>query len=782
MSKTAGHGRVGAGRRLELVVAGSVVNSTFMNSPRGVAVLDAYAYVTGLHSASLAVVDVSNPASPVVVGGLIDSPLMSGPSAVVVLGSYAYVAGSHSNSLAVVDVSNPASPVLVGGIKNATYMNGATGVAVVGSYAYVAGKWSNSLVVVDVSNPALPAIVGAAVSDTNLNNAYAVTTLGSYAYVTASAYRSLAVVDVSNPASPVVVGAVMSSEYMKTPYAVAVLGSYAYVTGWFSNSLAVVDVSNPTSPLVVGGVIDSTLLNNAASVAVIGSHAYVVGWQYCSLAVVDVSNPAFPSVAGGITDLKDTLTPSALAMQGSYAYVTGYNSQSLTVVDVSNPLWSPPPSPPPPPSQPPLPYLPPPLPYLPPPLPYLPPPPQPQSSSSPPSPTIVIVLSVLGGLIFLGSMLLLIQWRARKRLASRVERYIEMQAIAANDAKQMVVWLEDADAPVDARNYITTTMHAIESSSAQRLVSTKMHGDVQELRMDEAQQAALGVQNLMNVDVDANRAQMALGLKAIEAEFKAFRDAATSQGTSIAVTPWWATPEIAEEAYECMSYCLHERAGSSDKLFPNSPYPRDCDASGVRADRISKTSGRGMLLIDFCIHESSLAAKLKESHVAAIRIYSTAAFKVLNGPLREKSWTASHPLPVTVSFLAEAIGQLRAAHAPQAEQQDKVFDIWRGMKNLEATERFMKSGGTETSPMSTTKDLKVALAYAMATKSLLFKLRTTSFMARGANIEFLSAFPAEAEILFPPLTYLKPTGKTELIQLAECAVNVCEVEPHLGRL
>ena len=38
-------------------------------------------------------------------------------------------------------------------------------------------------------------------------------------------------------------------------------------------------------------------------------------------------------------------------------------------------------------------------------------------------------------------------------------------------------------------------------------------------------------------------------------------------------------------------------------------------------------------------------------------------------------------------------------------------------------------------------------------------------MHRGAPLQWLSAFPAEAELLFPPLTFLKPTGRTQEVVL-----------------
>ncbi len=40
---------------------------------------------------------------------------------------------------------------------------------------------------------------------------------------------------------------------------------------------------------------------------------------------------------------------------------------------------------------------------------------------------------------------------------------------------------------------------------------------------------------------------------------------------------------------------MHMAAGSDTKTYPNSPYPRDSDENGVRADRRTR-SGEGMRL------------------------------------------------------------------------------------------------------------------------------------------------------------------------------------------
>mmetsp|Transcript_81613 Transcript_81613/g.162394 ORF Transcript_81613/g.162394 Transcript_81613/m.162394 type:complete len:129 (-) Transcript_81613:233-619(-) len=81
------------------------------------------------------------------------------------------------------------------------------------------------------------------------------------------------------------------------------------------------------------------------------------------------------------------------------------------------------------------------------------------------------------------------------------------------------------------------------------------------------------------------------------------------------------------------------------------------------------------------------------------------------------------------------------------------------MKNVKSTDAFHISGGSEFAPMSSTSDLAVAIAYGQSECSLLFKIMTKSFMNRGADITFLSCFPSEREFLFPPLTFLRPTGR-----------------------
>ena len=102
------------------------------------------------------------------------------------------------------------------------------------------------------------------------------------------------------------------------------------------------------------------------------------------------------------------------------------------------------------------------------------------------------------------------------------------------------------------------------------------------------------------------------------------------------------------------------------------------------------------------------------------------------------------------------------------------------MKNLRVGAAWAKTGGTELAPMSTTTDLKVAVEYSMSESSLLFKIKTKSFMQRGADLEYLSAFPAEKELLYPPLTFLQPTGWSMEHSVGGVKFTVIEVEPFAG--
>ena len=86
--------------------------------------------------------------------------------------------------------------------------------------------------------------------------------------------------------------------------------------------------------------------------------------------------------------------------------------------------------------------------------------------------------------------------------------------------------------------------------------------------------------------------------------------------------------------------------------------------------------------------------------------------------------------------------------------------------------------------MSATSSLEVALRFGASAKgAVLLRFRMDSFMQRGADLAYLSCFPQEAEILYSPLTYLKPLGKPRQVTTTEGGAftfTVVDVQPHVG--
>eukprot|EP00965_Chrysotila_dentata_P056760 1883574-Pleurochrysis_carterae.AAC.2 len=96
-------------------------------------------------------------------------------------------------------------------------------------------------------------------------------------------------------------------------------------------------------------------------------------------------------------------------------------------------------------------------------------------------------------------------------------------------------------------------------------------------------------------------------------------------------------------------------------------------------------------------------------------------------------------------------------------------------------------GGTEFGVLSTTRSVEVALTYSLghgdaaADEAMILKLRTDSFLQRGASLGFLSAFPAEDEWCYPPLTFLMPTGlRHKICAPSGTCFDVIEVVPILA--
>jgi hypothetical protein len=170
----------------------------------------------------------------------------------------------------------------------------------------------------------------------------------------------------------------------------------------------------------------------------------------------------------------------------------------------------------------------------------------------------------------------------------------------------------------------------------------------------------------------------------------------------------------------------------------------------------------GKALGDFMKHPH--AGKLKQAHVLALRLYTSNSYPRINDPLRQGA--KPHPFAATTYFIYDALRKLRSLRRGEATA-GKTF--WRGMSNMGVGEGFLKQGGTEMACMSTTEDEGVARTFAKVRGAhnvkpgdeqpnpLLLKVEAGNMYDCGADLQWLSMYPDEKEVLFPPLTYMKAT-------------------------
>ena len=126
-----------------------------------------------------------------------------------------------------------------------------------------------------------------------------------------------------------------------------------------------------------------------------------------------------------------------------------------------------------------------------------------------------------------------------------------------------------------------------------------------------------------------------------------------------------------------------------------------------------------------------------------------------------------------MAFVAEGIRKLRRPEAQQPGQR-----LWRGLLNVRA--EMSRAGGTDPAMLSWTPDLQTAANFAAGRTPLLLLARPRTFMQRGAELQFLSMLPWECEVCYPPCTLLKPTGRTQRVEIdRQITWEVVEVEPNI---
>jgi hypothetical protein len=334
----------------------------------GVAVLGTKAYVANGNS-GLMILDISNPIQPFRIGSLAignSDRLLVQTSGV---NGFAYV--STGGALAVVDVSNPTTPVLRGTTAAITQSWETHSLAFLSSRVFLADGYGY-LQAVDVSNPRAPAALGSVSSD----SPSAVTTANGLIYTWGNlglqiysfpggpgnrlgfASESIAlsqgntftilgglglctdgeggfrIYDVSTPSSPTYRGAygATSGYYV----AEAISGNTAFLATQRSG-LKAISINNAAAPVLLSQYVPS--LNGGEKVQVLGSRAYYVSGHQIN--VLDVSNPQAPALLGASSTsqflVDDLYVLGSSVVAAGFDTTTAPYSPALEVFDASNP-------------------------------------------------------------------------------------------------------------------------------------------------------------------------------------------------------------------------------------------------------------------------------------------------------------------------------------------------------------------------------------------------------------------------------------------------------------
>jgi len=267
----------------------------------------------------------------------------------------------------------------------------------------------------------------------------------------------------------------------------------------------------------------------------------------------------------------------------------------------------------------------------------------------------------------------------------------------------------------------------------------KLHGEHASEELLEKEMEELTLLAAETADLDAAKLT-----KLEEAGCIHFRVKSIVDGNKIYET----AEQLELELTENVTYVLREPAKK-----------QEMDSNDGTGKVIRDDGHEGWTLAVFHKLPQAQIAKLSLAMVAALRLYTSSHFRVINGPLRKES--KPHPLAATVWLISEGLKKLRAVHM-ESKRVFRPTYLWRGMKDVKLPDDFERTGGCELACVSTSKDMRVVAKYAKSNEPLIFRLKIDSPMDLAPPIKWLSMFPHEEEYLYPPLTYLRFLYKQEI--------------------
>eukprot|EP00667_Euglena_gracilis_P011349 EG_transcript_11601 len=170
----------------------------------------------------------------------------------------------------------------------------------------------------------------------------------------------------------------------------------------------------------------------------------------------------------------------------------------------------------------------------------------------------------------------------------------------------------------------------------------------------------------------------------------------------------------------------------------------------------------GMTNEDFCRTAMATTAGLTMPEVVGLRLYTGPGYEALNLSLRANS----QRFPVTQYCIDSAIGKmanvapqqplLRGMRKPMDPRWVRLYNIYRGVghKRLALSDPGFVSTTTDID-VATGSDFGGPVLFALHT-SAPSPLPTCGFLSNGGDVQWISQYPSEAEILLPSNVILVP--------------------------
>eukprot|EP00960_Hanusia_phi_P043933 756354-Hanusia_phi.AAC.2 len=201
--------------------------------------------------------------------------------------------------------------------------------------------------------------------------------------------------------------------------------------------------------------------------------------------------------------------------------------------------------------------------------------------------------------------------------------------------------------------------------------------------------------------------------------------------------------------------------------------------------RLSPPEGKRRIkaIDDLMKDERVKMARLRREEVVALVLYTGPMYvkfnKILRAAKKGEKGGANHSnkYPTTIHCIVSGVIKLsKLTKLPSSRV------VYRGLNGLRMPDRFLQeddlgvSGGVEYGMLSTTEDMKVAIQYAgRGRQPTVFEI-TCGAIDRGADLEFLSQYPGEKEMLYPPLSYLEVTKRPRIEQIQGQLVRVLQMK------